>query len=83
MSRTALLVGGAVAVVALATAGAWLTLPRDAQILRASVPGGNVSLTLSAGVQQQTTSVPVKSGRTTLLHVINTGGRLIVHSYAL
>jgi len=61
----------------------WLTLPRDAQILRASVPGGDLNLALSAGIQQQTTSVPVKAGHTTLLHVINTGSRLIVHSYVL
>jgi hypothetical protein len=61
----------------------WLTLPRDAQILRGSLPSGAHTLTLSAGVQQQTTSVTVQANRITLLHVINSGSRLIVHSYTL
>jgi len=61
----------------------WLTLPRDAQILRGALPSGQQTLTLSAGIQQQTTSVTVQADRITLLHVINSGSRLIVHSYAL
>jgi len=61
----------------------WLTLPRDAQILRGSLPSGTHTLNLSAGIQQQTTSVTVQADRITLLHVINSGSRLIVHSYAL
>jgi hypothetical protein len=61
----------------------WLTLPRDAQILRGSLPSGSHTLTLSAGIQQQTTSVTVQANRITLLHVVNSGSRLIVHSYTL
>jgi uncharacterized protein len=61
----------------------WLTLPRDAQILRSALPSGEHMLTLSAGVQQQTTSVTVQASKITLLHVVNSGSRLIVHSYTL
>jgi len=61
----------------------WLTLPRDAQILRGALPSGTHTLNLSAGIQQQTTSVTVQADRITLLHVINSGSRLIVHSYTL
>lgn len=61
----------------------WLTLPRDAQILRGALPSGQHTLTLSAGVQQQTTSVTVQADRITLLHVINSGSRMVIHSYAL
>lgn len=61
----------------------WLTLPRDAQILRGALPAGEHTVTLSAGIQQQTASVTVQANKITLLHVINSGNRMIVHSYTL
>jgi len=61
----------------------WLTLPHSAQIARMLLPPGPQTLTLQTPYTQTTMTVPVSSGRITLLRVSNEGGRLYMASYPL
>ena len=61
----------------------WLTLPHSAQVARLLLPAGPQTLALQTPYTQTTVTVPVSSGRITLLRVTNAGGRLYMASYPL
>ncbi len=58
----------------------WLTLPRDAQIMRTRLPGGRhlLSLRADAGGAVEKVDVEIRPGAITLLHVVRTGGTMHV-----
>jgi hypothetical protein len=63
----------------------WLTLPRDVQILRTTLPAGRHALSLRAGGGGATggAEVEIRRGRITLLHVARTGTVLRARSTVL
>lgn len=63
----------------------WLTLPRDIQILRTTIPEGRHALTLrsDSGEISRTAEVEVRRGRITLLHIARIGASLRVRSTVL
>ncbi len=61
----------------------WLTLPNEAQILRASLPPGQHTLTLRNGVASDTATIVVEKQRRTILNVVFTGGMMRVSSVVL
>ena len=61
----------------------WLTLPHSAQIARIMLPAGNQPLTLKTPYTQTTMTVPVTSGRITLVRVTQAGDHLYTASYPL
>ena len=54
----------------------WLTLPHDAQIFRAYLPGGDHNLQLSNGSAKTTVQVKVVPKKTTIIRVVGTGPSL-------
>jgi hypothetical protein len=58
----------------------WLLLPRYAQVARLELPAGEHELALvprSALNMQQSISVPVSAGKTTVVHIVGVPGRMI------
>lgn len=61
----------------------WLTLPNDAQILRATLASGMQDIELNVNGISQTIQVEMRPGRTTLLRVINVDNRFFIETYKL
>ncbi len=59
----------------------WLMLPAEVQIMHAPVSYGEQVLTLRNGSVSSETVINIQPGRTTIVHVIETGGQL--HSRAM
>lgn len=58
----------------------WLLLPRYAQVARLELPAGEHELVLvprGTANMQQTISVPVSAGKTTVMHIVSVPGRMI------
>lgn len=85
MQRQMGLAAGLAATVALALLEqadlrSWLLLPRYGQIARVHLPAGEHQLNLaprSTLAMQQTITVPVSAGKTTMVHVVDVPGRMI------
>ena len=59
----------------------WLTLPRNAQILRVRLPAGVQELNLSSSNgERDTISVNIREDKMSILHVVGTRNQLFVHS---
>lgn len=61
----------------------WLTLPNNAQILRAQLAAGEQSVELALGGSSRSVNVTIAAGRITLLRVVNANNRLLVQHFNL
>ncbi len=63
----------------------WLTLPRDAQVMRETLPEGRHLLSLRAGGQgpAEKVEVEIRGGKFTLLHVVRVGSAMHVRQVVL
>lgn len=61
----------------------WQTLPHSAQIARMWLPAGPQTLSLAGPYTQTTMTVPVQSGRITVVQIIAAGGKVYSKSYLL
>ncbi len=61
----------------------WVTLPGNAQTLRAAMKPGTHTLHFKAGQLQQGIDVTVRSNQITVVRVVNTGVRMIVENITL
>ncbi len=61
----------------------WLTLPANAQGVRLALPAGSRSLEFVGATGSLSLPVDVRAGRTTIVRVVETNGRLTTQTYAL